>query len=67
MQDSNSLSKSNTFQQPRKDGLTDKVRQKITAVSKRVQRSSQGRTFQPDLSCLTPRSQVRYNKKKELF
>jgi len=55
------------FQQSRKEGLTDKFRQTINAVSKRVQGSRQEKVFEPDLSYLTGRSQVRYQKKENIY
>jgi hypothetical protein len=55
------------FQQPKKEGLTDKFRQKINAVGKRGPSSRQRNVSEADLSYLTARSQVRYQKKKILF
>ena len=42
----------------RRDGLTDRYRQKLSAVGNRPQ-SSHSTNTQPDLSNLTPKSQVR--------
>jgi hypothetical protein len=71
MQNSNTLSESfdydKNFRSPRKEGLTDKLRQKINTVGKRVQPSRENNDSELDLTHLTARSQVRYNKNKELF
>lgn len=64
---SNSLSESfdseTNFQSPRKEGLTDKVRQKISAAGKIIQGSRPSKVAEPDLTHLTARSQVRHHKK----
>ena len=66
MQDSKSLNQSfdyeTNFQSSRKEGLTNKLRQKINTAGKREQESRQEKFFEPDLTSLTARSQVRYHK-----
>ena len=51
------------FDSPKRDGLTDKFRQKLSAVGKREQSSHQNKVSEPDLVNLTARSQVSYTRK----
>ena len=60
MQDSRSLAGSDAFSAPSKEGLTDRFRQKISAVGRRGAASRESRVSQPDLTYLTARSEVRY-------
>jgi hypothetical protein len=67
IQDRNSFSASldgeTNSEQPRKDGLTAKLRQKINAAGKRVQTARHRKTSEPDLTNLTSQSQVRHKGK----
>lgn len=55
-----------TLPSARKEGLTDRFRQKLGAAGKRVQGNQQTQGSDPDLSNLTERSQVRYTKTREI-
>jgi len=59
MQDSNRLSESYELRQRKKEGLTDKFRQKLNVVGRRTQVSQPENVPDIDLSYLTQRSQVR--------
>lgn len=46
----------------RKEGLTDRFRQRISAVGKRTHENDRSQVSERDLSNLTARSQVRYSR-----
>jgi hypothetical protein len=52
------LSASHLAEQPKTEGLTSKIRQRINAAGKSVQNTRQRKLSAPDLTNLTPQSQV---------
>ena len=47
------------LEQPKAEGITSKIRQRINAAGKLVQNTRQRKRSTPDLTNLTPQSQVR--------
>lgn len=70
MQDSHFISDSFAFDSnvtPRKEGLTDKLRQKINVGGARKQAAREAQISTPNLTNLTTRSQVRRHRINSIF